>query len=265
MVEGLLLAWFVLVVFSVAFVAFDLYTRTPEMPVMKPAWIIVTVFTGPLALFLYLVACREPLPGTHEQYIAPLWKQAVGSTIHCVAGDGLGIVVAATVTAMLGLPMWIDLIVEYATGFAIGVFIFQALFMKDIMGMSYGQALRRTWFPEFLSMNSMSAGMFPVMVILMAKDMRAMEPNTIYFWGIMSLGVVVGGIVAYPINYWLVQTGLKHGMGTQRALGRGGHAPGVERELVAERTGEVPQPGGVLDVPPTPLVPMQMANTATQC
>ncbi len=30
--------------------------------------------------------------------------------------------------------MWIDLIVEYTAGFAFGHFIFQALFMKEMMG-----------------------------------------------------------------------------------------------------------------------------------
>jgi manganese oxidase len=40
----------------------------------------------------------------------------VGSTIHCVAGDATGIILAAVITASLDLPMWLDLIVEYATG-----------------------------------------------------------------------------------------------------------------------------------------------------
>src|SRR5256885_3316493 len=31
-----------------------------------------------------------------------LWKQGVGSTIHCVAGDATGIILAAAVTAALG-------------------------------------------------------------------------------------------------------------------------------------------------------------------
>ncbi len=254
MIDGVLLAWFAFTAFSVAFVAYDLYTNTPEMPVMKPAWIIVTLFVGPVGLFLYLIGCREPLPGTHEQFVAPMWKQALGSVIHCVAGDGLGIVVAASITGLLGLPMGIDLIIEYAAGFSLGLFIFQALFMKDMMGLSYGQALRRTWLPEFLSMNSMAAGMFPTMVILMSRDMQSMSPTSLHFWGIMSLGVIIGGLAAYPINYWMVENGLKHGMGTKRALGRGGHSMNVERALVAERTGEVPQPGGALNVEPAPII-----------
>jgi hypothetical protein len=38
-------------------------------------------------LLLYVLADKEPRPGEHEQFTAPLWKQGIGSTIHCVAGE----------------------------------------------------------------------------------------------------------------------------------------------------------------------------------
>lgn len=48
-------------------------------------------------------------------------KQGVGSTVHCVAGDATGSILAAVITASVGLPMWLDLIVECATGFGFGL------------------------------------------------------------------------------------------------------------------------------------------------
>ncbi|WP_051718523.1 DUF4396 domain-containing protein [Hymenobacter sp. IS2118] len=214
--------WFALTALSVAYVAWDLFTRTPEMKVMKWGWVLVTLYTGPVGLLIYWFSCREPSPGTHEAFIAPLWKQAVGSTIHCAAGDATGIIVAAVITAYLGLSMGVDIWIEYAAGFAFGLFIFQALFMKDMMGTSYGQAVRDSFLPEWMSMNAMMAGMLPVMVILMTRDMRAMEATSPWFWASMSAATLVGVAVAYPVNYWLVKNKLKHGMGTERALGKGG-------------------------------------------
>jgi hypothetical protein len=38
----------------------------------------------------------------------------------------------------------------------------------------------------------------------------------------MSLASLVGAVLAYPVNMWLVANELKHGMGTERALGKGG-------------------------------------------
>jgi hypothetical protein len=52
-----------------------------------------------------------------------------------------------------------------------------------------------------------------------------MTPN---FWFVMSMGLLVGFVVAYPINWWLVVSHLKHGMMTVRPAsadaGTHGHA-----------------------------------------
>lgn len=221
-VDLVLSIWFGLTALSVAFVAWDLFTRTPEMKVMKWGWILVTLYTGPIGFIVYWLSCREPTPGAHERFVAPLWKQSVGSTIHCMAGDATGIILAALATRRIDSTMGADAALEYAAGFALGLFIFQALFMKEILRTGYWQAVRQTWFPEWLSMNCVMAGMIPVMVILMTHDMRAMEPTSLRFWEVMSLATIVGAVVAYPVNRWLVKYGLKHGMGTERALGKGG-------------------------------------------
>ena len=127
--------------------------------------------------------------------------------------------------------MSIDLVIEYVFGFGFGLLVFQALFMKDMMGGSYVAAIRKSVLPEWLSMNFMMAGMFPTMVIfMMGRDMRAMEPTEPLFWGTMSAAVLVGFVVAFPVNLWLVAKGLKHGMGTQRALGKGGHSMQAEMD-----------------------------------
>lgn len=184
---------------------------------MKWGFILVTLYLGPFGLLLYVLADKEPRPGEHEDFTAPLWKQGVGSTIHCVAGDATGIILAATVTALLGLPMWIDLIVEYIAGFSFGLFIFQALFMKRMMGGTYWENVRKSFMPEFISMNAMMAGMAPTMsLLMMGRDMRAMDPLELIFWGVMSLGVMVGFAAAYPFNVWMVKKKIKHGLMTER-------------------------------------------------
>ena len=184
---------------------------------MKWGFVLVTLYMGPLGLLLYVMADKEPHPGTHEEFVAPLWKQSVGSTIHCCAGDATGIIVAAAITATLGLPMWLDYIVEYVAGFSFGLFIFQALFMRGMMGGSYLENVRRSFTPELISMNAMMAGMTAVMTyLMMGRDMRAMQPSELLFWGVMSLGVIVGFLLAYPFNVWMVANGLKHGLMTER-------------------------------------------------
>ncbi|HXM95206.1 MAG TPA: DUF4396 domain-containing protein [Candidatus Dormibacteraeota bacterium] len=219
-IDYALVVWLGLALASAAYVAYDQWHNNPEPNVMRAGFVLVTLYMGPLGLLLYVLADKEPRPGTHEEFIRPLWKQGVGSTIHCVAGDATGIILAAVITATLGLPMWLDLIVEYATGFAFGLFIFQSLFMKNIMGGTYWENVRRTFLPEFISMNAMMAGMGSLMsFLMMGRDMRAMDPLELLFWGVMSLGVIVGFTTAYPFNVWLVLKNLKHGLMTERKRG----------------------------------------------
>jgi hypothetical protein len=220
--DELVLAWLALAVISAGYVAWDNFVRgNPEPVVMRWGWVLVTLYMGPVGAALYVLADKEPAPGRHEEFIKPLWKQGVGSTVHCVAGDATGIILAAAIVTTLGLPMWLDFIIEYAAGFAFGLFIFQALFMRDMAGGSYTAALRQTLIPEWFSMNTMAAGMFYVMgLLMMGRDMRAMNPSEPQFWFVMSVGVLVGFATAYPINVWMVAQSLKHGLMTERARDR---------------------------------------------
>ncbi|MCZ7574330.1 MAG: DUF4396 domain-containing protein [Ardenticatenaceae bacterium] len=241
-IDTVLIVWFIATGLSAAYVAWDAWTNNPQLTIMRWGWLLITLYTGPIGAALYLLSCKEPRPGQHETFIAPRWKQALGSTIHCLAGDATGIIVAAAISMALRLPTWLDLISEYVFGFAFGLFIFQALFMQDMLGGSYLMAVRRTLLPEWLSMNALMGAMVPVMVILMGRNMTTMDPASLRFWGVMSLATLAGLVVAYPVNWWLVATGLKHGMGTVRALGTGGHSLAAERALITAKTGEVPGP-----------------------
>ena len=142
------------------------------------------------------------------------------------------------VTTMLGLPMGLDLDVEYVAGFAFGWLVFQTLFMRRMLGGSYADTVRRTFLPKWLSMNAVMAGMVPVMMILASRDMTAMDPASPRFWGTMSFTVPVGMALAYPINVWLVQSQLKHGMSTVRDASPAGpeQDPATERGAVVAKS-----------------------------
>ena len=212
MAGGALILWYLLTGASLIFLIYDLETNTPAQWVMKLAWILIVLYTGPLGLFIYMLSCRQPMPGTHDEFIAAHWKQSVGSLMHCVAGDATGIILGAIVTYHLPLPNGIDLIIEYAAAFVIGLLIFQALFMKSMAGGNYPEAVKKTFFAETVSMNFVMVGMIPVMAILRMKIPGGDDPKGLMFWGISSIATIAGAITAYPVNSWLVGSGLKHGM-----------------------------------------------------
>jgi hypothetical protein len=88
---------------------------------------------------------RAIAQGLHERYTAARWQQALGSTMHCVAGDGLGILTGAVLSSFLHFPGTAEVIVEYILGFGFGWTVFQALFMRDMAGGSYHRALKSTF------------------------------------------------------------------------------------------------------------------------
>lgn len=211
MIEGVLLLWFILTAGSVGFVLWDQLNNTPSMRIMTLAWVLVTFYTGPLGLFLYLLSCRQPMPKTHDVFIKDHWKQAVGSLIHCVAGDATAIIVMAAFLHYFQLPNGTETMIEYVAAYLFGLFIFQALFMRSMFP-SYARAVKSTIFAETVSMNMVMTGMFPVIITIKHHFPQASDPFQPYFWGMMSLATIIGFIVAYPINSWMVKKGIKHGM-----------------------------------------------------
>ena len=211
--DGIMVLWFAEVAASVVFVAIDIL-RTPESPVLKWGFVVVVLFTGPIGLVLYVLSCREPLPGLHADYVHARWRQVIGSTMHCVAGDGIGILVAAAVLAPRRLPAWVDVLGEYGLGFLFGWTIFQALFMRGMAGGNYALSLRMTFLPEFVSMNALMGGMIALSVPWRQAAGMLATPTHPQFWFIFSMSLTLGFAVTYPLNWWLVSAGLKHGMMT---------------------------------------------------
>ena len=213
MLNGVMLLWYVLTAASVVFVAIDIRS-SPVSPVMRWAFILFTAYTGPIGVFLYVLGCREPLAGQHAGYVRTRWRQVLGSTMHCVAGDGVGILAGAVVGSVMSLDRPLEVALEYALGFGFGWTIFQSLFMRSMAGGSYWMALKRSFMPEFLSMNLVMTGMILVASLFWAAVGSKAGPLTPTFWFVMSMALLAGFVAAYPINWWLVAKGLKHGMTT---------------------------------------------------
>jgi len=132
--------------------------------------------------------------------------------IHCVGGDGLGIVTAMIVLRLSNVTFWQEFWVEYAVGFAFGWIIFQlwAFLLQDNDILT---ALFKAFRAEFFSMASVMIGMGLVMAQITPRVVGAAPPpDTFAFWGFASFGLLVGAILTFPVNYALIKLGWKHGM-----------------------------------------------------
>ena len=215
------IAWYAFGLVAAIWVLRDEYTVNTAVPTaLKWAWPIIVLFFSPIGLLAYRWCCRPPgierLDGEAKQqrfkeYAGTTMKKVTGSVIHCVGGDGLGIMTAMVIARLLRMAFWTEFWFEYAVGFAFGWFIFQ---YKAMRKMSDGP-LRALWMggrAEFFSMMTVMAGMGAVMAYVTPIVVgQQPSPATAAFWGFGALGLLVGFVFTYPMNLWLVRIGWKHG------------------------------------------------------
>ncbi|HSI81617.1 MAG TPA: PLDc N-terminal domain-containing protein [Solirubrobacterales bacterium] len=61
--EAFLSTYFAVAALMSAWVAYDVITGQPEsIGMMKLAWVLITLYLGPIGLILYLTSCRELAP-----------------------------------------------------------------------------------------------------------------------------------------------------------------------------------------------------------
>jgi uncharacterized protein DUF4396 len=88
---------------------------------------------------------------------------------------------------------------------------------------------------------------------LKARIPSAADPTSPSFWFVMSMGLLVGFIFAYPMNWWLVAYHLKHGMMTVRPAGAvaGAHAG---TDAMGHGSSGMSMDGGETPWPPVPVM-----------
>jgi len=86
----------------------------------------------------------------------------------------------------------------------------------------------------------------------------AADPILPSFWFVMSMRLLVGFIVAYPMNWWLVANHLKHGTITVRpaAAAVGGHDHGAHAGATGSSDAVSPMSmsGAAAPWPPVPVM-----------
>lgn len=215
--------WYAVGLVGAAWVLYDTHVANTQVkPAVRWAWPIIVLFFSAIGLTLYWEVNRPPHIGQEQgeqarrhyaEYVARTHRKVIGSVIHCVGGDGLGIVTAMVIARLVGMSFWQEFWFEYAVGFAFGWFIFQ---YKAMSGMT-NSVLKTLWMggrAEFFSMMTVMAGMGLVMAFITPLAVgQQPKPDTFAFWGFSMLGLLVGFIATYPMNWLLVRLGWKHGLG----------------------------------------------------
>ncbi len=216
--------WYLVGAAGAAWVAWDvMQVNTQVNKAVKGAFPIIVFFFSVIGIAVYLWSARPPDIGKksgeeekeafHAYATKSMLRKVTGSVIHCVGGDGMGIMTAMVVARLVGLSFWQEFWFEYAVGFLFGWFIFQYLSFRYMDDASRPEAYFKAFRGEFPSMVTVMLGMGVVMR-LVTPHVVGMQPSpwTYGFWGFGSLGLLVGFVLTYPTNAWLVKIGWKHGL-----------------------------------------------------
>ena len=133
-------------------------------------------------------------------------RLAFSATVHCLTGCAIGEVLGLVIATQLG---WHD-----AAAIALAIvlaFVFgYALTLRPLLssGVAVRAALGLAFAADTLSITVME--IVDNAILLIIPGAMAASITDALFWGSLALALAVGGVVAYPVNRWLIARGRGH-------------------------------------------------------
>ena len=206
-----------------------------HMWIMNVVWPVTALYAGPLAVwgyFRYGVASshsatmraherHEPMPGERRPFAATVGLAAT----HCGSGCTLGDIVAEVLIAVAPIVLvWLGYrtlwdekifsgwVLDFILAFLLGV-AFQYFTIMPMKKLSPDRGLIAALKADTLSLTAWQVGMYGWMAIatflIFGHEIPKSSP---VFWFMMQIAMLVGFATAYPVNWWLVRSGVKEKM-----------------------------------------------------
>jgi hypothetical protein len=131
---------------------------------------------------------------------------ALVATLHCLLGCAIGETAGLVIGTALGWGNGATIALAVALAFLSGFALTAIPFLRR--GFALGQALRIAFAADAASITIMEI----VDNALMLAIPGAMDAplTSAFFWGSMLVSLAVAGVVAYPVNRWLIARGKGH-------------------------------------------------------
>jgi hypothetical protein len=131
---------------------------------------------------------------------------AFWATLHCLSGCAVGEVLGMVIGTALGLSNGATIALAVALAFVFGYAFTMVPLLRT--GMTLREAGRLALAADTASIAIMEAVDNLIMVAIPgAMDATLSQPM---FWGALAVALIIAGIVAYPVNRWLIGRGRGH-------------------------------------------------------
>jgi hypothetical protein len=233
---ALAVVWLILSFLSAGFIVIDLVVSKPSlMPIMRWVWPITALSMGPLAIWAYWTmdrnagkmaggmphmarpgnASQEPMPMAKQDQ--PFWQNTFKGTTHCGAGCTLGDIVAEWIIffaawQFAGRAIWPEYIGDYALAYLLGI-AFQFFAIAPMRHLGIRDGLVAAIKADTLSLTAFEVGLFGWMALLaFVFFYPALHPDSVVYWFMMQVGMLIGFATCYPASWWLIRKGFKERM-----------------------------------------------------
>jgi Domain of unknown function (DUF4396) len=153
---------------------------------------------------------------------------ALSATLHCLTGCAIGEVLGMVIGTALGFSEW------GTVGLAVVLAFFFGYLLTSLPLLRAGLALGAV-IPIALASDTLSIAVMEVIdnAIMLAVP-GAMEAglDNVLFWGALSVALVLAGVVAFPVNRWLIVRGRGHAVVHATGI-HGGPSPRVVGAIAA--------------------------------
>lgn len=157
----------------------------------------------------------------HESAPQALSALALSATVHCLTGCAIGEVLGMVIGNALDLAAAVTVALSVVLAFFFGYSLTSLPLLRA--GMALGAVA-----PLALASDTVSIAVMEVVDnALMLTIPGAMDAGLgeLRFWGSLALALLIAGVVAYPVNRWLIARGRGHAV--VHAHGHGGGAAGA--------------------------------------
>ncbi len=203
----------------------DAFRHPQPMAIMNVVWPVSALYLNVLALWAYYRVGRPRATHASQNGMSHQikdsrlsgWQVAVG-TSHCGAGCMLADVacefgIAAAGITLFGSPLWAEYVIDLAAAWVLGI-VFQYFAIQPMRHLAVGEALWAAIKADTLSIASFQTGMYAWMAITFfllfpSPHLTAFDAR---YWLMMQIAMICGYATSFPVNRWLILTGLKEAM-----------------------------------------------------
>lgn len=169
----------------------------------------------------------------HEHHAIPedrgaLTRVAVSATLHCLTGCAIGEVAGMLVGTALGFSNVATIVLSIALAFTFGYGLTSLPLLRA--GLTVSAVVPLALASDTLSITTME--IVDNAIVLAVPGALAAGLGDTLFWGSLAFSLAVAGVVAVPVNRWLIARGRGHAVIHETGI-HGGLPPRVVGALTA--------------------------------